>query len=46
MKENTNYYQTPQMKEIEMCTEGILCGSDKDGQTSGLHRENLGDIWC
>lgn len=45
MKEN-NYYQTPQMREIEMCMEGILCGSQSDGSAPGLEKENLGDIFC
>lgn len=44
MKEN--YYQIPRMSEIEMYTEGILCGSDTDGQAPDLGKEGLGDIFC
>lgn len=38
-------YQSPQVSEIIVCTEGILCGSDRSGQTDDLYKEDLGDIW-
>lgn len=38
-------YQSPQVSEIIVCTEGVLCGSDRSGQTDDLYKEDLGDIW-
>jgi len=45
MKENNNFYQTPQMSEIEICTEGVLCASQNNGETTDLGKYTMGDIW-
>lgn len=38
-------YRKPQIKEVEMCIEGVLCASTTDGSTNGLKKESTGDIW-
>lgn len=39
-------YQTPQIVEMEMYMEGVLCGSQNGGSASGLGKEDMGDIFC
>ena len=38
-------YQTPQVSEVNVYTEGILCISEQSGETTDLTKEDLGDIW-
>ena len=40
------FYQAPQIIEVVINTEGLLCGSFSGGQTDDLQKEDLGDIWC
>lgn len=38
-------YLAPEVSELIISPEGILCGSDRSGQTEDLLKEDLGDIW-
>lgn len=45
VKDNA-FYQAPQIIEVVINTEGLLCGSFSGGQTDDLQKDDLGDIWC
>ena len=38
-------YHAPEVSEIIVCAEGVLCGSYRPGETDDLSKEDLGDIW-
>jgi len=38
-------YLAPEVSELIISPEGILCGSSKPGETDDLQTTSLGDIW-
>jgi hypothetical protein len=45
-KKTDNFgYQSPCIEEINVSSEGVLCGSCNLGETQDLEVDDLGDIW-